>query len=127
MTSTRQRNHADGRENVTAMVAGTDDEHTHRTQLLAQVDRLEQLRSDLQELAADDSARWDAAKLAHLEAAAQLDGVEDRLKATAEALNRLTEGTFGLCVECGDVIPPERLEARPEAHLCVPCCQRRSA
>ena len=127
MTATRPRKHSDGQENVTAMVAGTNDENAYRTQLLAQIDRLGRLHRDLEELASDDSARWDAAKLTHLESAAQLGGVEERLNATTAALNRLTEGTFGLCVDCSDVIPPERLEARPEAHLCMPCCQRRSA
>jgi len=30
-------------------------------------------------------------------------------------------GTYGVCQECGAAIPKERLEARPEATLCVDC------
>lgn len=36
-----------------------------------------------------------------------------------EALLRLDNGTYGLCLAGGDVIPKERLEAIPEASVCV--------
>ena len=35
------------------------------------------------------------------------------------ALARLDDATYGLCVVGGDVIPKERLEAIPEASVCV--------
>lgn len=35
------------------------------------------------------------------------------------------EEKFGLCEECGNPIPDERLSIIPEATLCVPCQQRR--
>jgi RNA polymerase-binding transcription factor DksA len=92
--------------------------------LVAQKHRLIRLRADLQETVRDDSERWDAAKLARLEAAAQLDGVESRLEATEQALRRYAAGKFGRCVACGGAIPAERLEARLEADLCLPCCER---
>jgi RNA polymerase-binding protein DksA len=38
-----------------------------------------------------------------------------------EALRRRQEGTYGICRECGRQIAPERLEARPEATLCIDC------
>ena len=37
------------------------------------------------------------------------------------ALNRIREGTFGECINCGNEINPKRLEAVPWARLCVPC------
>jgi DnaK suppressor protein len=40
------------------------------------------------------------------------------------ALNRVEEGTFGRCIDCGKVIPDERLEARPEVARCVQDQQR---
>jgi RNA polymerase-binding protein DksA len=50
----------------------------------------------------------------------------DRETAQVQAAMRAREqGTYGTCQECGRAIPPERLEARPEATLCVDC-QRRS-
>ncbi|MDD5306259.1 MAG: TraR/DksA C4-type zinc finger protein [Deltaproteobacteria bacterium] len=38
-----------------------------------------------------------------------------------KALAKLKDGTFGVCEECGDVIAPKRLEARPETTLCIKC------
>lgn len=44
-----------------------------------------------------------------------------------EAQQRLESGEYGMCADCGERIPPERLEARPEATLCVSCQSRREA
>ena len=38
-----------------------------------------------------------------------------------EALQRIDEGTFGICQECGEDISESRLTARPVATLCVDC------
>ena len=38
-----------------------------------------------------------------------------------EALQRQAEGRYGICDNCGQKISPERLEARPEATLCINC------
>lgn len=35
------------------------------------------------------------------------------------ALQRVVDGTYGNCQECGDLINPERLEARPAATFCI--------
>lgn len=37
------------------------------------------------------------------------------------ALQKFEEGTYGLCDNCGQPIAPERLEALPQASLCVNC------
>ena len=37
------------------------------------------------------------------------------------ALRRIDDGTYGTCTNCGKPIPPERLEARPWATLCIDC------
>jgi YteA family regulatory protein len=37
------------------------------------------------------------------------------------ALQRIEDGTYGTCTNCGKPIPPERLEARPYATLCIDC------
>jgi RNA polymerase-binding protein DksA len=41
------------------------------------------------------------------------------------ALKRIDDGTYGTCTNCGNEIPPERLEARPWATLCIGCKRRR--
>lgn len=42
------------------------------------------------------------------------------------ALEKIEEGTYGLCDRCGASIPDERLEARPWSVLCVACASRRA-
>ena len=42
-----------------------------------------------------------------------------------EALRRLDEGSYGLCVDCGTPVPEGRLEAKPEAARCVTCQGKR--
>ena len=38
-----------------------------------------------------------------------------------DALRRLHRGEYGVCESCGNPIARERLEAIPDARLCVPC------
>jgi len=38
-----------------------------------------------------------------------------------EALERMEEGEFGICEECGEPIDAKRLEARPVTTLCIDC------
>jgi DnaK suppressor protein len=38
-----------------------------------------------------------------------------------KALQKIEEGTFGLCEECEEEISVKRLEARPETTLCIRC------
>ncbi len=38
-----------------------------------------------------------------------------------EALEKIEEGTFGICERCGDEISDKRLEARPVTTLCIKC------
>ena len=40
------------------------------------------------------------------------------------ALARIADGTYGECVRCGGDIAPGRLEARPEAALCIDCARK---
>jgi len=49
---------------------------------------------------------------------------KEKLLAINEALEKLREGTFGVCEECGDEIGAGRLKAMPLARLCVPCQSR---
>ncbi|MBI2026510.1 MAG: TraR/DksA C4-type zinc finger protein [Deltaproteobacteria bacterium] len=42
-----------------------------------------------------------------------------------QALKRVTEGTFGICLGCGDDICEKRLLARPVTTHCIDCKQLR--
>src|SRR3954471_17193637 len=52
-------------------------------------------------------------------------GVVDSLNATEarleRALEKIAEGSYGTCDNCGNAIPQGRLEAAPESVLCVAC------
>lgn len=87
---------------------------------------IDALRADRSDGNADDehdpegvtlSAEW-----------SMLAGLRDQeLRTLAEvdaSIERLADGTAGLCVDCGAVIPAARLEARPTAVRCVACAER---
>lgn len=43
------------------------------------------------------------------------------LKKVEKAKQKILEGTFGLCEDCGDDISQKRLIARPTATMCITC------
>ncbi len=45
----------------------------------------------------------------------------NRLTAINNALTRIEQGKYGLCLKCGKKIPKERLAALPYAALCINC------
>jgi DnaK suppressor protein len=49
-----------------------------------------------------------------------LEAIEVRLE---RALEKLAEGTYGTCDECGAAIPAGRLGIRPESVRCVSCAR----
>jgi DnaK suppressor protein len=50
---------------------------------------------------------------------------ERRLLAKIKAaIERINDGAYGICDECGDDIKPQRLEARPVTTLCIECKTR---
>jgi RNA polymerase-binding transcription factor DksA len=44
-----------------------------------------------------------------------------RVKRLSTALDRMSRGAYGTCVECGDAISAARLSATPEVQTCVHC------
>jgi DnaK suppressor protein len=49
---------------------------------------------------------------------------EQMLKQVQEALERFSEGTYGVCEVCGDPIDPARLKALPHTPNCLDCQRR---
>lgn len=47
--------------------------------------------------------------------------LQERANRLSAALERLSEGTYGVCVECAEPIAPARLEAVPEVETCIRC------
>ncbi len=52
---------------------------------------------------------------------AEIDRDADELRRIDSALVRLSEGSYGLCEDCGQRIPEARLQAEPTALRCVQC------
>ncbi len=47
--------------------------------------------------------------------------VRELLTEVEHAIEKFDKGTYGLCDLCGQPISPERLEALPQANLCLKC------
>ena len=47
--------------------------------------------------------------------------LEEEQQRIAEARRALADGSYGTCKGCGRTIPAERLQAVPEAVLCLDC------
>ncbi len=43
------------------------------------------------------------------------------LRAIEEAIHRIENGTYGICLECENEIAPARLEAVPWTRVCIDC------
>ena len=62
------------------------------------------------------SAEWSTLSGVHSELAERLAGID-------RALQRITDGTYGVCARRGEPIGRPRLEARPAATLCIDCAR----
>ena len=49
----------------------------------------------------------------------------DTLRQIEDALKRVTNGTYGVCVSCGGAVPKARLEVVPHARFCMKCLKKR--
>ncbi|MDE1918214.1 MAG: TraR/DksA family transcriptional regulator [Sphingomonadales bacterium] len=97
---------------VTAQLQSRLDELSRRLAHL-KVDLTEPLDPDFAEMAVeteDDTS---------IEGQAAL--VSREMASISRALDRVANGTYGQCVKCGAQISARRLEARPEAALCIEC------
>ena len=56
---------------------------------------------------------------------ALLSEESDVIEMIDESLQRLEDGEFGICMDCGCMISPGRLEAKPYARYCVRCKNKR--
>lgn len=50
-----------------------------------------------------------------------LDSARDTSRQAHAALDRLDDGTYGVCAVCGKAIPEEQLDVRPFRDRCVAC------
>ncbi len=91
--------------------------------------RVQDYRRDQdQEALPPPSDELDAARsLSDVETHASLiERAEERLRAIDFAFNRLEQGRYGVCAQCGQEIPIERLRVLPFAVYCIDCQQERN-
>lgn len=100
--------------------------------------RLEERRDELRHLAetSEESRRpveLDQSRVGRL---SRMDALQDQamqletgrrreieLKRTEAALERLAEGDYGFCVNCGEEIAARRLELDPTTPVCIDCAE----
>lgn len=52
--------------------------------------------------------------------------LRNQLREVEHALQKMRDGTYGVCDRCGKPIDPARLEALPQATLCLDCKARQT-
>ncbi len=89
-----------------------------RDQVLADIEMLqESLKGEVD----IDAEEGDPDLIEREKSAALLAALEAKLKSIEAALRAIEKGQYGICERCGQPIPPERLEVKPDATLCVQC------
>ena len=90
-------------------------------QLAELEDRLSRLDRDLSETPDPDSSE----RAVQMEDDEALEGqaqvAANEIASVRRALERIADGSYGVCTNCGEDIAEGRLEARPEAALCIDC------
>lgn len=103
--------------------------HAEREPLAAQVVQLEAVFREIVEsselVATDDEHDPEGHTIAfeRQQVAALLRDARLRLTALDAALERIDQGTYGMCVACGAPIGDERLNALPDATQCIDCAR----
>lgn len=94
-----------------------------REELLAQAASLEADAADesWKEPRSDDDAETGTATFERERTMSLARNARQTIVQIDRALDRMDAGTYGLCVNCGQPIPVERLEALPQAVDCLDC------
>lgn len=89
-------------------------------ELQQSIDRVEKDIRDATDSSAD---RWDlsSCNAARESMAARNNQSHRKLKMVELALERIQNGSFGVCIACGGAIGLKRLQAVPSAHRCLEC------
>jgi len=59
-------------------------------------------------------------------AANRMDWAAFLIRQASEALGRIDDGSYGLCLQCGQPISAKRLAALPWVALCIGCQEGKS-
>jgi RNA polymerase-binding protein DksA len=76
----------------------------------------------------NQSSKERALELKENEVATELEreGLRE-LSQIDRCLEKMKQGEYGVCQDCGDLIPTKRLKAIPFAEYCINCCEERES
>ncbi len=101
---------------------------TKREQIKENIQRLERESSGRDRLSRETAKQdfeggGDAAleSMTRSQNAAMIGNLRDMLTSIDEALQKIEDGTYGVCEWCSKNIPKKRLDALPEATMCTGC------
>lgn len=95
-----------------------------RTEITASEEAVTGLMRDSGDGAGDDQADVGTKNISREHEMSLADNAREMLMQTEHAVERLDNGTYGLCESCGNPIGKARMQAFPRATLCVDCKQR---
>lgn len=110
------------------------DEARARELIGAETERVQRVMGEVQEAVGDDSENEGLSELSDNDQhpadlgtetfererdLSLLDALERELRELETALERIDDGSYGICEACGDGIADARLEAKPAARFCV--------
>ena len=92
---------------------------------------LDSSQTDTQPVALDQQSvgrvsRIDAIQQQQMALASQQQAA-DQLRRSEQALQRIDNGDYGECQDCGEAIAFARLQAQPNTHLCIDCQSARES
>lgn len=91
--------------------------------------RKKELEEALKELANEGGPDTDVKDLGDQVSASTLESLRQSLEnaefqeyqGILKALKAIDNGTYGVCIDCGDAIPTQRLQVFPDASRCISC------
>jgi DnaK suppressor protein len=107
---------------VKKLRAKLEDEHRRLTDELEQLKSSSSSAEERREGSPFGKREEEATETLELEKRLVLENrIRQELAGIEHALKKFEEGTYGRCDNCGQPIAPERLEALPQASLCLNC------
>ena len=99
-----------------------DSEHRRLTEEMVQLQSNASTSEERREGSPFGKREEEATETLELEKRLNLENrLRQELARVEHALEKIEKGTYGLCDNCGQPIDPERLEALPQASLCMNC------
>ncbi len=100
-------------------------ERTLREEIARELEEVDALRTSEFEERVGDRADHAEAQVSVAVENRRIDRQLDEMQALSAARERIENGTFGVCADCGEPIGDERMAALPTASRCAPCQSRR--